>query len=55
MILFFFKGQVKSPILHNSLPYALHVILGGGLGVWIGWGRERRNPSATYLSIMNPA
>ena len=35
MILFFFKGQVKSPILHNtkgwvrvlcSLPFALYVI-----------------------------
>ena len=42
---FFFKGQVKSPILHNtrdglgktlcSLPYALYVILGRGLGVWV--------------------
>ena len=50
MILFFFKGQVKSPVLHNkgwvrvlcSLPFALCVILGGGLRLWVGWeeGKE---------------
>ena len=22
-----------------SLPYALHVILGEGLGLWVGWGK----------------
>ena len=51
MILFFFKGQVKSPILHKhkgwvrvlcSLPFTLYVILGGGLQLWVGWeeGKE---------------
>ena len=37
MILFFFKGQVKSPVLHNT-----NVILGGGLRLWVGWeeGKE---------------
>ena len=29
------------------------IILGGGLRLWLGWGRERRNPrAAPYLSIM---
>ena len=48
---FFYKGQVKSPILHNTrdgsefyVPYLSHyyVILGGGLRLWVGWeeGKE---------------
>ena len=44
---FFLKGQVKSPVLHNTrdgsaLPFALYEILGGGLRLWVGWeeGKE---------------
>ena len=48
MILSFFKGLVKSPVLHNTrdgsefyVPYLLHY-LGGGLRLWLGWeeGKE---------------
>ena len=31
----------------------IYVILGGGLGLWVGW--ERRNPRAPYLSIIKHA
>ena len=43
ILLFYFKGEVKSPILHNTrdgsmfLTFTLYVILGGGLGLWVGW------------------
>ena len=57
IILFFFKGQVKSPILHNTkdagsdcyVPYLsyYYVILGRGLGLWVGWkeGKEESQGS----------
>ena len=53
MILFFFKGQVKSPVLHNTRDGSEFYEDFG-----FGWGRrrERRNPrAAPYLSIMKPA
>ena len=43
MIFFFFKGQIKSPILHNTREgsefYVFRTIcnLGRGLGLWVGW------------------
>ena len=37
------KGWVR--VLY-SLPFALQVILGGEFGLWVGWGRESRNPRA---------
>ena len=45
MILFFFKGQVKSPILQNTrdgqssmfLTFRTICNFGGGLGLWVRW------------------
>ena len=44
IILFFFKGQVKSPILHNTrngsefyVPFRTICNLEEGLGLWVGW------------------
>ena len=60
MIPYFFKGQVKSPIHHNTRDGSEFMFLTlctlcnfrgrtWGLG---RVGRERRNPWAPYLSIM---
>ena len=64
MILFFFikdKSSLQYFITQGmgwvrvlcSLPFALYVILGGGLRLWVGW--EEGNRAAPYLSIMKPA
>ena len=34
----------------SSLPYTLYVILGGGLGVWVGWG-EGEEESQGYIPV----
>ena len=58
MILFFFKGQVKSPIFHNTrdgqssmfLTFRTICNLGGGLGLWVGWeeGEEESQGMPAY-------
>ena len=61
MILFFFKGQVKSPILHNTRDGSEYMFLTlcticNFRGRTWGLGRVGEgDPRATYLSIMKPA
>ena len=61
MIFFFDRSSLQYLITQGmgqslcSLPYALYVILGGGIGVWVCWGEGEEEPRAPYLSIMKPA
>ena len=57
---FFFKGQFKSPILHthngwvsvpSSLTFALYVILGGGLQLWVGWEEGKEESQGGSLPV----